>query len=240
MLLRTLTLASMIGGTLLACRLSPPVRSGQEAGILLELPPTAGRFLGYRDEPDEIELKVLPSDTGIAKMTYRTASQGPDRRDIAQVTLVLAGAERSSIHRPEVCLQGQGWSLVDSRTIPIDIASGHSLLVQDLMIERPIPTKDNGPAKRLRAHYYYWFVGTDRTTPSHLERIWLSTTDSVLRNVNHRWAYASVMAWVTDDFAPSQSGQRRRTDAETRAIIEGIIRDIVPRFQKEFMPPSDT
>ncbi len=238
MFLRTLTLASMIGGTLLACRLSPPVRSGHEAGIVLELPPTAGRFLGYREEPDEVEKTVLPSDTGIAKMIYRTGAAGPGRRDIAHVTLVLAGAERSSIHRPEVCLQGQGWSLIDSTTVSVDIEADHSLLVQDLTIERPVPTKD-GTTRRLRAHYYYWFVGTDRTTPSHFQRVWLSTTDSVLRNVNHRWAYASVMAWVTDDFSPAESGQRPRSDRETRDMIEGIIRDIVPRFQKDFMPPTD-
>ena len=66
MFLRPLILACMIGGTLLACRLSPPVRGGQEAGVVLDLPPTAGRFLGYREEPDEIEKEALPSDTGIA------------------------------------------------------------------------------------------------------------------------------------------------------------------------------
>lgn len=236
MLLRSILLTCLIGGTVLACRLSPPVTGGQDAGIVLELPPTAGRFLGYREEPDEVEKKVLPSDTGIAKMTYRTGGP-PRQRDIAHVTLVLAGAERSSIHRPEVCLQGQGWSLVSSETIPVEIAPGRTLHVQDLTIERPIPSPSDNP-RRLRAHYCYWFVGTDRTTPSHFERIWLSTTDSVLRNVNHRWAYASVMAWVTDDLVPEESGQRQRNETETREMIEGVIRDIVPRFQKDFMPAS--
>ena len=44
------------------------------------------------------------------------------------------------------------------------------------------------------------------------------------------------MAWVTEGFPSSESGQRERSDAETREMIEGIIRNIVPRFQKDFMP----
>jgi hypothetical protein len=236
MILRAVILFLLIAGTVLACRLSPPVRGGEEAGVVLELPPTVGRFLGREQPPDEVEKRVLPSDTGIAKMTYRTGGDAT-QRDIVHATLVLAGAERSSIHRPEVCLQGQGWSLVRSQTVSIDMGEGRRIEVQDLTIERPVPAKA-GRSRTLRGHYYYWFVGTDRSTPSHVERVWLSTTDSVFRNVNHRWAYASVMAWNTAGFDPKETGQRTRSDADTREMIEGIIREIVPRFQKDFMPES--
>jgi hypothetical protein len=151
--------------------------------------------------------------------------------------VVLAGAERRSIHRPEVCLNGQGWTLLDSRVIPVEISPGNVLRVKDLFIERTWVAKD-GSKKPLRAHYVYWFVGTDVTTPSNWTRVWLSTWDSITRNVNHRWAYPSVSAWVTDNFTPEECGQRPRTSEETVAMIVQLIRDLAPRFQKEYMPAS--
>lgn len=239
MIVRSAITAMLAALTVLACRLAPEIRGGNEAGVVMRLPSGVGRFLGEAVEPDKVELELLPSDTQLAKMRYHTAALRADRRDQADVTLVLAGAERRSIHRPEVCLQGQGWTLVASQVLPVEITPGRPLEVKDLLIEKPVQLKD-GRRKTLRAHYVYWFVGTDVTTPSHFTRNWLSTWDSVFRNVNHRWAYPSVMAWVTDNFDPGELGQRQRGSAETLGMIEELIRNLVPRFQREFMLPAAT
>ena len=105
------------------------------------------------------------------------------------------------------------------------------LKVKDLLIERQI-TRNNGSKTTLRAHYIYWFVGTDVTTPSNATRVWLSSWDNITRNVNHRWAYASVTLWVTDNLDPTESGQRKRDSAQTIALAHELIRALVPRFQK--------
>jgi hypothetical protein len=58
----------------------------------------------------------------------------------------------------------------------------------------------------------------------------------VLRNVNHRWAYPSVMARVTDNLTPQQSGERRRNDEETVQMILSLIRSLAPHLQRGEMP----
>ncbi|GEP44591.1 hypothetical protein BGE01nite_38820 [Brevifollis gellanilyticus] len=213
-----------------ACRLSPEVRAGDASGVVMELPTAAGRFLGQPMERDAAEKALLPEDTQMLKMQYRSPGR-PEDRDLAQVTLVLAGAERRSIHRPEVCLDGQGWTLVSSTIIPVEITPGHTLQVKDLLVEREIRLNE-GKARMLRAHYVYWFIGTDVTTPSNAVRVWLSTWDNIARNVNHRWAYASITAWVTDNLDVRESGQRARDSAATTRLVEEIIRSLSPRFQK--------
>lgn len=216
-----------------ACRFSPEVRAGDVSGVIMELPTAVGRFLGQPLEKDAAEKALLPEDTQMLKMQYRSPGR-PEDRDLAQVTLVLAGAERRSIHRPEVCLDGQGWTLLGSTIVPVEITPGRTLPVKDLLVEREIRLPD-GKTKRLRAHYVYWFIGTDVSTPSNAVRVWLSTWDNITRNVNHRWAYASITAWVTDNFAPGEFGQRPRDSAATTRLVTELIRDLVPRFQKDFV-----
>lgn len=219
--------------TIAACRFSPEMRAGDAAGVIMELPAGVGRFLGDVVEPDKVEKELLPADTQIVKMSYHSPGLAEDR-DMANVTLVLAGAERRSIHRPEVCLDGQGWTLLESRILPVEITPGQTLEVKDLLIERQL-TRKNGSKTMLRAHYIYWFVGTDVTTPSNTTRVWLSSWDNITRNVNHRWAYASVTLWVTDNLEPAESGQRKRDSEGTIKLAHELIRALVPRFQKSFL-----
>lgn len=218
--------------TLLACRLSPQISGGESAGITMRLPVGISRYIGTPEEADKRERELLPDDTQIVKMAYHNVTSDPVRRDDLHVTIVLAGAERRSIHRPEVCLTGQGWTILNAETVPVKMASGAVLKVRDLYVEKPIYLrKGDTQTRRLRAHYVYWFVGTDVTTPSHLERILWSTWDSVFRNVNHRWAYPSVLAYVTEGFTPQEIGQRTRNSEETMEMITSFISELAPTFQ---------
>lgn len=219
----------------LACGFTPPLEQERESGVIMRLPGGVGRFLGAAGEASKAEVELLPEDTQLVKMNYRSAAYGPGTRDSMEVTVVLAGAERRSIHRPEVCLTGQGWTMLDAQTRSVEISPGKTLRVRDLLVEKTVHLPDGSP-RPLRAHYVYWFVGTDVTTASHIERIWLTTRDSVVRNINHRWAYVSILALVTDNFEPEQIGERTRTSSETIEMIATLIRDLVPTFQKDFMP----
>lgn len=235
MTLRALLFSLMMAATVAACLLSPEIRGGQESGVIMKLPEDLPKFLAKPEEPDPIEKALLPDDTEFAKASYYTPTLDLRRRDVAHCSIVLSGAERKSIHRPEVCLQGQGWNLMGSRILPVDMGGGRRLLVKDLYIEKPV-TLNDGSKRRLRGHYLYWFVGTDISTPSNSERIWLTLWDNVTRNVNHRWAYPSVMAIVTEDFTTEEVGQRLRSSDETVAMLLDLIRQLVPHFQKDFMP----
>ncbi len=232
-MLRALTLLALATATVLACRLSPPIRSGEEAGVIMTLPTRVGQLLGHEDKPSDEELRRLPSDTEFAKRTYATAGATDAERDLAHITIVLAGSERRSIHRPEVCLPGQGWTILSSVTRPVEIAPGKTLQVRDLTIEGHAETNTN--RQPIRAHYIYWFVGTDTTTPSHIERTLLSTYDSIVRGINHRWAYVSLIANVTENFPSSDTHERPRSDEQTQRLLDYLIQNTVPEFQKAYM-----
>ncbi len=74
------------------------------------------------------------------------------------------------------------------------------------------------------------------STTSDAKRQWLSFSDSVFRQVNHRWAYPSVMAFVTQGMNPQQSGQRERNDTQTVGMLLDLVRTLAPKFQKNLMP----
>ncbi len=237
MILRSFILLTLCGMTMLLCQFAPPAKGGTEAGVLAELPRVAGDFVGESEPPGERELELLPADTILIKRAYRTPGRSVENRDLVQASLVIAGSDSRSIHRPEVCLDGQGWTVTDARTRDVTLNSGAVLSVRDLSIERELLQRD-GTKVPLRAHYVYWYVGTDVSTPSNMERQLMTLADNIFRNMNHRWAYPSVMARVTDNFTPEQSGERRRSDAETVAMLLDLIRTVAPKFQKSLMTPS--
>lgn len=234
MITRAIILVALCGMTILLCQFSPQTKGGDEAGVLSELPMVAGGFIGVSEDPSDKERELLPADTIIKKREYHTPGGSIEHRDVAHAALVIAGNDTRSIHRPEVCLDGQGWTITSSTVREVKLISGATLRVRDLAIEREVLLPDRSKLP-LRAHYVYWFVGNDISTPSNLDRQLISLRDSVLSNVNHRWAYPSVMARVTDNLTPQQSGERRRDDAETVKMILSLIRSLAPKFQKDLM-----
>ncbi len=237
MIVRAVILFALCSMTMLLCQFSPQPKGGDETGVSAELPMVAGGFVGESEAPGERERELLPADTIIVKRIYRTPGRSVENRDLAHVSLVIAGNDSRSIHRPEVCLDGQGWTITDSRVREVSLLSGEILRVRDLAIEREVLLGD-GTKLPLRAHYVYWFVGADVSTPSNLERQLISLRDSVLHNVNHRWAYPSVMARVTQGLSPEMTGERVRSDEETVAMLLDLIRVLAPKFQKNLMPAS--
>lgn len=236
MIARSAVLLVLSGLTALLCHSSPSASGGDEAGVIAQLPLVAGIYVGEAEPQSDMEKKLLPADTMQIKRTYRTPGRRADERDIAHASLVIAGQDTRAIHRPEVCLPGQGWTITGSRVMPVELPSGQQLHVRDLSLER----LDQRSADRrvLRAHYIYWFVGKDVTTTSDAKRQWLSFSDSVFRQVNHRWAYPSVMAFVTEGMDPRQSGQRERSAAQTVGMLLDLVRTLAPKFQKNLMPAS--
>lgn len=231
-------LSALVLAAAAICQMSPEIRVGTEAGVIMQLPEQAGSYRARKIDADAVEKKNLPSDTEFAKAVYFTDSSTPDQRDVISCEIVLSGAERRSIHRPEVCLVGQGWSILNSATRLIDMGAGRELSVRDLYIERNQPIAD-GKTKPLRAHYYYWFVGADVTTPSHATRIWLTLRDNLVRGVNHRWAYVTMLSIAGENFTAAEIAERPRSDAETARMMDEFVRLIAPKFQKSLIdkPP---
>jgi hypothetical protein len=204
----------------LAYWFNPPLNVQPQAGVVMDLPILVGDYFGKEGEITKVELDILPKDTEFARRSY---DDGHGHQ--INCTIVLSGAEQRSIHRPEVCLVGQGWTIVGQDNIPIPLPSGHKLVARKLSLERQVVGKDNEHIT-VRAFYVYWFVGQNVTTPSHFTRIFLSNWDRAVHNRAHRWAYVSLFSLVTDNLRADGVNPQ-----DTQALIVDFAGKIVPTFQ---------
>jgi hypothetical protein len=217
-----LLLTTLVG---LAYWFNPPVNIEPQAGVIMNLPVLVGNYFGKQGEISQVELDILPKDTEFARRYY-----DDDHGHQIQCSIVLSGAEQRSIHRPEGCLVGQGWTIIGQDNIPIPLLSGHKLVARRLTLERQMAGQNNEPIT-VRAFYVYWFVGENVTTPSEIRRVLLSNWDRVVHNRAHRWAYVSFFSMITDNLRPDGLNP-----AQTQAFLVDFAKQIVPTFQISEMP----
>jgi exosortase len=225
---RSATILGIAAIMLVIFLVSPLVYLPTESGIVMNLPERVklshldgGDFFGNDADVSEVEHRMLPKDTLFARKNYQ------DFHDHnIFFSIVLSGVQQYTIHPPEVCLVAQGWSIVKHEDIPIELASGHSLVVRNLSLERQRLDSEN-QAQTVKAFYMYWYVADDLTTPSHIERNLWSSWDRVVHNRDHRWAYVIAMSPVTETLF--RGGMN---EAQTRDMLKDFIREIVPTFQK--------
>jgi hypothetical protein len=204
---------------------NPPMNVQPQAGVVMDLPVIVGDFFGKQGQISDVELRILPKDTQFARRYYDDG-----RGHQINCSIVLSGAEQRSIHRPEGCLTGQGWTITGQENIPIPLVSGHKLVARKLTLERQVTGPNNEPLT-LRAYYVYWFVGQNVTTPSHFTRVLLSNWDRVIHNRAHRWAYVSFFSLITDNIQLEGLNA-----AQTQALLVKFATQIVPTFQISEMP----
>lgn len=221
-------IAILVGGIVLTA-LTSDVTRVSEPGIQLRdghpfLPASAGGWTGGEQSGlTKEEREVLPPDTDGARRTY-TDRNG---RSI-YCTVVLAGRDVTSIHRPEVCLTGQGWKLQGLQTEKITVpqVAGGDLTVSRMNAENTLHLT-NGQTTKAYSIFVYWFVGKDRTTPHHWQRIWWTTVDRVLRNRNHRWAYFLINTIVTaDEAGPDPTA----TQEAAMKLVGRFVQDTYPQL----------
>jgi hypothetical protein len=211
----------------LAYWFNPPLDVQPQAGVVMNLPVLVGDYFGKEGEITDVEHRVLPQDTEFARRNYDD-TQGHE----ITCSIVLSGAEQRSIHRPEACLVGQGWTIIGQDNVPIPLPSGHTLVARKLSLIREVVGANNEHVS-LRAFYVYWFVGQNVTTPSHFTRILLSNWDRVVHNRAHRWAYVSLFALITENLRPGGLNAD-----QTQTLMTNFTKQIVPSFQINEMPPQ--
>jgi hypothetical protein len=163
-----------------------------------------------------LENNWLPKDTLFGRRLYR----GPDGFT-AQVSAVLMGADRTSIHKPQFCLDGQGWRIFKTETVTIPMARPYPYDLRAMRLtadKRVINT--NGQPMTLVGVYVYWFVADKLLTPYHGQRMWWMARELIQTGVLQRWAYVSY-------WAPCVPGQE---SAAFNRICD-LIRVSVPEFQ---------
>jgi len=160
---------------------------------------------------------MLPPDTSFGQRAYR----GEDGfRSLLNV--VLMGSSRSSIHKPQICLTGQGWTINDAAShveqVPMTRPFPYELPVMRLEASREVQL--NGQSVLEKGIYVYWFVDAERYTAEHAHRMLWMAHDMVFKNELDRWAYVAF-------FSVCAPGQEQATfDRMKRLIIA-----TVPEFQ---------
>jgi hypothetical protein len=142
---------------------------------------------------------------------------------LAEITaeIVLSGAQRQSIHRPQVCLVGQGWTIQKEETVPITLADGRVQKVRKLTLLR---TQDG---TQIVGYFIYWFIGKDKTTDDHIERMFLTSWDRIVHRVNHRWAYVIVNAILSPE-PKVTAGERQKVLAD----LLNFTGELMPQIQR--------
>jgi len=187
------------------------------------LPETLPGFKSELIPQAAIVTNQLPPDTSFGQRLY-TADDGFQ----TMVNVVLMGADRTSIHKPEICMVGQGWKFDDrathTATVPIARPRAYDLPV--MRVVATIDTVDNGKPVRRAGVYTYWFVdGTHLSTQHNEWKMWM-VKDFLLTGVLDRWAYVTF-------FSVCAPGQEEATFDRQKQLIAAAV----PEFQLT-LPPA--
>ena len=168
----------------------------------------------------QVVLNYLPPDSSYAERIYIA----PDSSWI-QATIVLMGADRTSIHNADFCLSGQGFTGKEKfvEHIPIAAAQPYSLPVARWNVSGVFQQPDGQKVER-HGIYIFWFVADREETPDHFQFMKWLARDLLRTGVFQRWAYVSYFAYC----APGQE------DAAFERM-KNLIAHSVPEFQT---PPA--
>jgi hypothetical protein len=190
-----------------------PVRAA--AGVRLdgagvnptELPEWLGAvWAGRAETVTAVERETLPPDTGYSRKTY--ARLGRSQEQIF-FSVVLSGRDRTSIHRPEICLVGQGWTVRGSERRELRLAGCESganvegepetetIEVTLLRIEREAVTADGGRVV-VPAFFVYWFAGSEAVVATHRGMLLRGAMDRLRNGRADRWAYVVAQTLSAD------------------------------------------
>ncbi|HEY0944991.1 MAG TPA: exosortase/archaeosortase family protein [Opitutaceae bacterium] len=174
-------------------------------------------WIGQRLDVTEVERAILPPDTGYSRRSYVSTH---DPRERVMVSVVLSGRDRTSIHRPELCVVGEGWSIAGRSRHRFRHPRGGEVPATILHLQHE--GRDATGRRVVRsAVFAYWFVGRDTVVATHLERLWRTACERVGHMRADRWAY--VVA---------QTVQLAGED-ETAALarLQTVLNGTLPAFQ---------
>ncbi len=192
------------------------------AGIAMTLPAFVGTWYGEDVEVTQREREALAKDTQFVRKTYFS----PEGDQIF-VSIVMSGDDMAtSIHRPERCLPAQGWTLERSERRTVNLGDGKSLEMTELHDFQPVDLPDKS-RQFLHNLNYYWFIGYDAMTCSHLVRTGIDLRDRILHGQAQRWAYVTVVTNVTKGWT-----RYGRSEEDATKMVEEFIRKLVPKLSR--------
>ncbi|HIG27420.1 MAG TPA: exosortase-associated EpsI family protein [Verrucomicrobiales bacterium] len=185
----------------------------------IDLPETILGYTSERRPVTKLEFEWLPKDTTYGRMRYLPIDPEPGEYWI-EVMCTMMLKDRTSIHKPQYCLTGSGWSIdhTESIEIPITEPQPYSLRAKKLTLSKSIRLGDTD--QNYRAVFIYWFVSEDQITADHLERMWWMARDLVTQKVLKRWSYVIYYSICPPGY-----------EDKTYQNLQDFIIASVPRFQ---------
>jgi Protein of unknown function (DUF3485) len=137
-----------------------------------------------------VVLGYLPKDTSFAQRYY-FATNG----DWTVANIILMGADRTSIHRPDYCLPGQGWQIREQTVVKLPVAGpvGYDLPVGKWLVSKDFSTPEGGK-QSVSGIYIFWFVTDGEATADFPTMLKSMLFHLVRHGVLQRWAYVSYFS----------------------------------------------
>jgi len=198
--------------------------------VTINLPAKVGEFDSEAVPMLQLVLDVLPKDTSFAQRRY----SAPDGF-WAQMNVVLMGTDRTSIHKPQFCLEGAGWRIDPNSSrqefVHIDRPHPYDLPVMKFISNRTI--EKDGRSYSARGIYVFWFVADNEYTSSHWKRMWWMARDVLTTGVLPRWAYVSYLSVC-------EPGQEDATFERMKKLISASVPEfqLTPRPSESAMAPK--
>ncbi|MDB6125906.1 MAG: hypothetical protein JWQ71_4899 [Pedosphaera sp.] len=164
----------------------------------------------------------LPKDTSLVQRRY----VAPDGFGIS-INVVLMGTDRTSIHKPQFCLVGAGWTIDETQSkrsvVPMHRPHDYDLPVMKLLASKEGVFQE----QRIKARgvYVYWFVADNQVTETHSDRMWRMAKNLISTGELQRWAYVSC-------FAVCRPGDEDATYERMKKFIASSV----PQFQRAAGP----
>lgn len=179
--------------------------------LQVELPEWALDYTSTNVPVSKTVCDVLPADTSFGQRLYQ-ASDGFQ----VEVNVVLMGSDRTSLHKPQICLRGTGWNIArtEKEVVHVPAPKQYDLPVMKLTLVPEKPGSFNG------AHgvYVYWFAAENEYTREHWQRMWWMFKDLVTTGVLQRWAYITY-------FATCAPGQEEAAFERIKKLIAASVPD---------------
>ncbi len=187
----------------------------------IDLPERVLNFTSTNLPEPEIVLGYLPKDTSFAERYYTS----PDDSPPISATVILMGRDRTSIHRAEYCLVGQGLAPEEKEVVNIPIAGTepYQLQAAKWKVSGTFPEPD-GRKVKISGVYVFWFVADQEQTADYLQFQYHLVRNLLLTGKLQRWAYISY-------FTLCAPGQEEAAFERMKKLIAASV----PSYQ---LPPA--
>ena len=211
----------------------------RDSKLIGELPKQLIGRVGVELDVSDKERKVLAEDTTFARKRYfddKVSNANP----YIDVSVVFSGKDiNNSIHRPEVCLEAQGWKFLSEEYITIK-AGEIVVPFKEIVCSRARVATDGLPDKNSKGEtivdtrvQYYSFVGEKMIVAGHYERTWEDIKTRIIKGTDQQWAYITISMDVTknptNDIKKAQ-GFKLFDVEHTRESLQSFIANAMPHL----------